>query len=85
MPETKNDRVRHILNEKHRYYQSWFDVGDELGINRGLLCAVANGRKRGSRAVIRAVQFELNAMEYEAWREAHRAELEAIVTWASVE
>jgi hypothetical protein len=41
-----------VLKSRHALYKSWLIVSDELNYNKGVLCAVANGRRKPSRALI---------------------------------
>lgn len=41
--------ARNTLIEKHEFYGSWAAVSEEYsGLNRGLLCAIANGKRKAT-------------------------------------
>lgn len=49
----KRSAARRQLLERHKVYNSWALVSEELGgINRGMLCAVGRGTKTASRPLI---------------------------------
>ena len=55
--------ARKRLSSRHEFYHSWADVSEELGgVNRGLLCAVANGARKPTPAVLRALGLPIFAL-----------------------
>jgi len=50
--------ARNRLLEKHAFYGSWAAVKDETGINKGLACAIANGRRTPSDRVLSMLGIE---------------------------
>ena len=52
--------ARKTLIEKHEFYCSWAAVSEEYGgINRGTLCAIANGKRRASESILVAMNIPL--------------------------
>ena len=52
-----------MLIEKHEFYDSWSDVSSELGgINRGLLCAIANRKRVAPDSVLVALGIPIPTM-----------------------
>lgn len=47
-----SDEPAGVLKSRHAVYKSWLIVSDELGYNKGVLCAVANGKRKPSHALI---------------------------------
>lgn len=47
------------LKAKHHFYGSWSAVAEDVGINRGVLCAVANEKRKASAAVLHALGLPL--------------------------
>jgi len=45
-------RARRLLKEKHSFYNTWSDVAGELGMNKGFLNAVSNGKKKPSKILL---------------------------------
>ena len=43
------------LKAKHELYGSWAAVAEDVGINRGVLCAVANEKRKPSASVLHAL------------------------------
>lgn len=41
-----------VLKSRHAFYKTWLIVADELNYNKGVLCAVANGKRKPSHALI---------------------------------
>jgi len=51
----RSERVRKILLDKHSFYGSWAAVAEDIGMNRGVLCAVANGKRKASNSLLHAL------------------------------
>ena len=52
-----------MLIEKHEFYKSWADVSGELGgINRGMLCAIANHKRAAPQSVLIALGIPIPNM-----------------------
>src|SRR3990172_1660678 len=51
------DLARNRLIELHDHFESWAAVSEELNLNKGLLCAIANGKRKASERVLRAMSI----------------------------
>ena len=52
-------QAQDLLLKMHKFYGSWADVGEEFGINRGLLCAISKGKREASDNVLRKLGFDV--------------------------
>lgn len=55
------DKIRAALAELKQTHKTWQGVSDELGINRGLIWAVAKGKKRAPNSLRKKLGFECYA------------------------
>ena len=51
------DLARIRLIEFHDHFESWAAVSEELDLNKGLLCAIANGKRKASKRVLEAMKI----------------------------
>lgn len=77
MPET----TRAYLKRRHSILKSWRLLSRELGgVNKGLLNAIANGKKKAPSSVRQAVRAQqLTQGEYEAWKLENQEVLDAVL------
>lgn len=51
-------KARKILLDKHSFYGSWAAVAQDVGVNRGVLCSIANGKRTPSDNVLLAIGLQ---------------------------